>query len=129
MCCVGGGVGQAGWGLEELVALQRCGFCRGLSRDHLCETRAGSDCSHATTRTEAHLADAPIGKLDRQLHNIAADRMLEAHLRVGIGQVADVARMFEVVENNLGVAHRSSSYRTWGSGDRVIGSSGHLKIA
>ena len=45
------------------------------------------------------------GDLDDQFHDVAADRMFQTRLCIGLFQVADVTRVLKVIENFFGVAH------------------------
>ena len=100
---------QSAQGFQELFALQRGGLGHGPAGNQLGETGTGGDGGYTPSRAEPHLPDASIGEFYGQLHDVAADGMLQAYLGVGVGQFAYVARVLEVVEDNVGVTHRSSS--------------------
>jgi hypothetical protein len=98
-------VGQAVQGLNQLFSPENRGFRHGFTGHHLGEAGPGGNRGYTAARAETHFGDPSVGKLDRQRHNVPADGVLQTDLGVGVGQVAHVARMLEMVEDFLGVAH------------------------
>src|SRR5579859_7781134 len=105
MRCVDRSVWQPAESFQQVFTLERGRLSQRLALDHLCKARACGNGSHAAARAIAHLVDASIGKLDRKAHDIATHRMLQSHLGVRRRQLADVARMLEMVEDGAGVGH------------------------
>ena len=68
------------------------------SRDHLGNQRTARHRRHTSLGAKSNLTDSPIDHSDRQLQNVAANRVLHPHPRIGIGKVACVTRMFEMIE-------------------------------
>ena len=83
--------------LDELLATQSARLGDGAAADQFGEQRTASDGGDATFRAKAALHDQAIGNFQRELHNIAASRVLHLHRDIGRGQFADVARMLKMI--------------------------------
>lgn len=102
---VHGGICEASQLFHQLLAPYFSSFRERFSLDHFGEAGTGGDGGHAPAGAKTDLVNAPVGDFDGEIHDVTADGMLEASFRVGAGQVADVAGMFKMIENLLGVAH------------------------
>src|SRR5215472_3640992 len=93
------GAGETVKRLQEFFALELAGVGEGASLDHLRQTRSGGNRGDAAADSISDLLDAAVPDLDCKVHNVAADGILNARLGVRAGEVADVARVLEVVED------------------------------
>lgn len=76
--------------------------CReGATRKPLRQKRRTCDRSRASTAEEAGLDDSAIFDADGQLQNVAANRIRRLHLSGRVCQLAGVARIPEVLENQF----------------------------
>src|SRR5918994_3491489 len=74
-----------------------------LARELLCEHRGRRLRDGASATGKAHLFEAAIVHLRVDCHHVAAERIIYVFVDVGILQLAPVARMLEVVEQDLSV--------------------------
>ncbi len=93
-----GSIVQATQSLDELITPERPRLCNGLALNHLRETRSRSNGGDAAAGFVPHLFDPFSNEFDCELHDVATNRVLQAHLGISICEFADVARMLKVVE-------------------------------
>lgn len=85
------------------------------------ERRAGDGCCTAAAQ-ETRFGDAAIFDAQRELQDVAANWICRLHLRTGVRQLADIARISEVIQDQFAehrtivaqlATHLSTAAETW----------------
>jgi hypothetical protein len=116
------GVRKSPQRFQEFLPPQGSRFSGGLACNHLSEARSRRDRGYTTLSPKSHFCDTAVGNLDSKLHDITADRMLQTHLSVRVGEIADVSRILEMVKDGFGVTHGYSSYNSMLMMPEILGS-------
>src|SRR2546423_9376321 len=88
--------------------------------EHDREDGAAGERRRAAVCEEARGLDATAADAERELESVAADRVRLLSHGVGVGELADVARVRQVVFEGFGVGHDLQSSKFQGSSSKLI---------
>lgn len=93
------GIRQAAKSFQQLLTLQRRGFSQGFTLNHFGKAGTSSNGSNASAGSVTYLVDPAVDQLHRQIHDVAAYRVLKADLSVWRRKLAYITRMLEMIED------------------------------
>lgn len=101
LCAVEGRGGQSPEGLGQRFSGDGARFGKRAATNLLCQERSTSDRGRATAAQEARFGDAYVHDPSGELQDVAADGITHFDCAGGIAELANIARIAEVLENGF----------------------------
>ena len=99
LCSVGGSLWEPSQTFDNLFPLDRPRFSQRAPLYQFHQLRSAGDGRNATLGLEARFGDTTTRDAHRHPHDVAAGRIANLYQRVGLGDVARIARVLKVVQD------------------------------